>query len=397
MFSIEDIESWEYIEVDTVYDIQVENAHNYFISAGKEILAHNSSKTFSILQTLLHIAKKEQGCLISVVSESLPHLKRGSLRDFQIILEQEGFTPEQIWNKTDNIFQIGTSRIEFFSADNPGKVHGARRDYLFVNECNNIKYLIADQLFIRTRKTIFLDFNPVSSFWAHEHIIPHSDCFFIKTTFLDNIFLDDTIIRDIIKKKDKDLNWWRVYGLGEVGSVEGLIFPKFEVIDQLPVLESHGYGLDFGFSSDPAALIKCAIKNESLYLDEIVYRTHLLNSDLINEMKVNAIKAGHDEIIADSAEPKSIEEIRKSGFNIKGAVKGADSIAFGIQTMKEYNIFVTKRSVNLIKELRNYKYITDSNGQITTKPIDEFNHAIDAIRYYVSYKKSKPAIRSLTI
>lgn len=370
-----------------------QNGFRYVVNQG----GTSSSKTFSILQTMYHIARREQGCLISVVSESLPHLKRGALRDFQIILEQEGVIPDSIWNKTDNIFNIGTSRIEFFSADNPGKVHGARRDFLFLNECNNIKYPIADQLFIRTRKTIFLDYNPLSSFWVHEKIIPHSDCFFLKTTFMDNIFLDEAIIKDIIKKKNTDANWWRVYGLGEVGSIEGLIFADFEIIDELPQLESYGYGLDFGFSSDPTACIKVAIKNDVLYLDEILYRTHLLNSDIVNEFKVNAIRAGYDEIIADSAEPKSIEEIRRAGFNIKGAIKGADSINHGIQLLKQHKLIVTKRSVNLIKELRNYKYIEDSSGQLTGKPIDDFNHAIDAIRYYVSFKKSKPSLRSMTI
>lgn len=349
-----------------------------------------SSKTYSLLQLMLVIAT-QNSVLISVVSETLPHLKKGAILDFENILRAEGFYNEKMHNKTDNIFTIGESKVEFFSADNDGKVHGPRRDYLFVNEANNVNWKIFDQLAIRTRKQIFIDYNPVSEFWAHTKLIPKDNVTFIKSTYLDNntngtTNVPERVYRDIESRKD-DVNWWRVYGLGEVGTLEGLIF-EFNIVEGVPVdAKQLGYGLDFGYSNDPTALIDGYLFNNELYFDELIYETGLTNPDIFN--KVNGFINLRTEVIADSAEPKSIEELSRLRWNVKPVVKGKDSIINGIDIMRRYKINITKRSVNLIKEFRNYEWAIDKNGVKQNKPIDKWNHGIDAARYLCLNKIGK--------
>lgn len=347
----------------------------------------SSSKTFSILQLLIIIASKHDK-LISVVSETLPHLKRGAMRDFFNILIGEGIYREKYHNKTDNTYQINNSKIEFFSADNPDKIRGARRDILFINECNNVSYPVYDQLEVRTKETIFLDYNPVSEFWAHEKIKIRDDVYYIQSTYKDNEFLDEKIVTSIESRKDIDPNWWRVYGLGETGSIEGLVFTNWEIVDEMPEdYKKLGYGLDFGFTNDPTALIEVGQQGGFLWLDEKIYETALTNDDIY--VKAKKLKIDMEtETIADSAEPKSIEELYRMGWNVKPAVKGRDSINSGIDILKSYQLKVTKNSVNLIKELRNYKWAVDKHGKVLNKPIDNWNHAIDGVRYLALMKLS---------
>lgn len=311
------------------------------------------------------------------------------MRDFFNILDKEGIYREKYHNKTDNTYKINKSKIEFFSADSPDRLRGARRDILFMNECNNSNYEAFSQLDIRTRIRTYLDFNPVQQFWAHDRVVPLPETTFIKSTYLDNEMLEPSIIRALENRKG-DSNWWKVYGLGEVGTAEGLVFETVNLIDSLPTdVKWVAYGLDFGYSNDPTALIKVCFANGELWLDEVIYQNGLTNKDIADKMKQAGV-GDYDEIIADSAEPKSIEEIRREGFRrIMPTQKGKDSILNGIDHIKKYPINVTKRSVNLIKEFRQYSWEKDNDGKFMNKPISGYDHGIDAIRYTVLIKLGK--------
>jgi len=334
----------------------------------------SSSKTFSILQLLLNIALYSiRPLIISVVSYSLPHLKLGAVRDFENILIDAGINIDSIKNKSDINYKIGNSIIEFFSADNIGKVHGPRRDILYLNECNNIKYDIYTQLRIRTRKCCFIDYNPTSEFWVHTDVIPNEKHKFIKSTYKDNSCLDQSIIDQIEARKNNE-NWWRVYGLGEVGQLEGAIlknwkYGKFD--NDIP----YGYGLDFGVT-DPDAMLKVGVDkaNRKLYWKEEIYKTGNSTGALADLMqtKVELKKL----IIAESASPRTILDLRSRGFNIKAVKKGR--VLDDIKMLLEWEIIVDEDSYNLGKELNNWVWL-DKTGEIT---IDAFNHLIDAGRYY---------------
>lgn len=348
----------------------------------------SSSKTFSILPLLITHAMQTPYTEISVVSESIPHLKRGAVKDFVNIMVMTGNYRDAQFNKSDLKYKfLNGSFIEFFSADQPDKLRGARRHVLFVNECNNIDFESYNQLAIRTRDFIYLDYNPTQEFWAHTELINDSDSDFVILTYKDNEALDAAIVKEIEKAKEKAKtskyweNWWRVYGLGQVGSLDGVIFSNWSQIDQLPRdAKLIGYGMDFGFTNDPTTLVGVYQFNDGLIINEKIYRQGMLNSDIIREMNQLGVSKT-DKIYADSAEPKSIEEIYRSGFNIKPVLKGQDSIKFGIQILQEHKLFVTKESTNLIKELRSYTWDKDKTGKSLNNPIDDFNHAIDAMRY----------------
>lgn len=349
----------------------------------------SSSKTFTILPFLIQYAIDNPNSEISVVAESIPHLKRGAIKDFLKIMQwTDNYNPNN-FNKSNLTYKFSNgSYIEFFSADQPDKLRGARRDILFINECNNVAFESYQQLAIRTKKFIYLDYNPTSEFWVHTELIndPNSD--FVILTYKDNEALDQAIVREIEKAKEKAKssayweNWWRVYGLGEVGSLEGVIFTNWKQIDTIPKEAKYiGNGLDFGYSNDPTACIDFYEWNNKIIWDERIYQKGLLNSQIANLLKPNNVLT-----VADSAEPKSIAEIRLHGINIIPAEKGKDSITFGINIIQEREFFVTSRSLNLIKELRGYTWKVDKTGKSLNLPIDEFNHAIDASRYFYMYK-----------
>jgi phage terminase large subunit len=361
-----------------------------YISENKYIVHQggtSSSKTWSTLQLLFHIAvkKSKEPFLISVVSESLPHLKRGCLRDFKLILEGVGINVDEILNKTDNVFTFGKCQIEFFGADDSKKLRGARRDVLFINECNNISFEAFTQLDIRTRVKTIIDFNPVSEFWAHKHIIPRDNVVFIKSTYLDNDQLEPSIVKSITQRAENDPEWAKVYRDGEVGSLEGLIFKNWSMADTIPQeAKLLAYGLDFGFTNDPTACTAVYRYDGALWLDEILYE-HGLTNDVI----AKRLNIGRSEVIADSAEPKSIAELNKFGMNVKPAQKGKDSINQGIDIMKRQPIIITKSSINLITEFRNYKWATTKDGETLNKPIDNYNDGVDSARYVCLNKIGK--------
>lgn len=348
----------------------------------------SSSKTFSIIPLLIHYASLNTGSEISIVSESIPHLKRGALKDFKKIMQWTDNYKDERLNKSNLKYTFANnSYIEFFSVDQPDKLRGARRDILFINEANNVSFEAYNQLAVRTKKFIYIDYNPTSEFWAHTELLQDQDADFVILTYKDNEALDDAIVKEIEKAKEKAKtskyweNWWNVYGLGKVGSLEGVVFPNWDETMQVPGdAKLLGGGMDFGYTNDPTAYIQCYKLNNTLIFDEVIYRTGLLNSDIKDLLRSNNV--GMTAIYADSAEPKSIAEIRRYGFNIKGADKGRDSVLYGINILQQHHFLVTKRSTNLIKELRNYTWDTSKTGEKLNKPVDAFNHAIDAIRYF---------------
>lgn len=344
----------------------------------------SASKTYSILAVLIDKALRKDGLEISIVAESIPHLRRGALKDFVKILKWTNRFNDQQLNKSLLTYHFKNgSVVEFFSADDASKLRGARRDILYINECNNVTFEAYNELAIRTKKEVYLDFNPANEFWVHKELKDEPDTDFIILTYKDNEALDESIVTQIEKNRDKAAtssywaNWWRVYGLGEVGSLEGVVFTNWKEIDTIPdEAKLVGIGLDFGYTNDPTAAIGIYNWNGKRIVNEIVYRTGMVNSDIAKILPSGVI------IYADSSEPKSIEEIRRQGKTIKGVTKGADSINYGIDVMQRQDYLVTKQSTNLIKELRSYCWDTDKQGQRMRRPIDHYNHAIDALRYH---------------
>ncbi len=350
----------------------------------------SSSKTISILQILLLIAQKRQesGVTISIVSETLPHLKLGAIRDFDRILKQEELFEGRDYELSNHIYTFGKSIIEFFSADIE-KATGPRRDILYLNECNNISFKVVSELEQRTNQVIFYDYNPVELFWIEDQVLnlPSSEFVLIKSNYLDNQFLPRSIAKEIELKASRDPNYKRVHVDVEYGVYEGLIFQNWTMVDAMPPSRLVQYGMDFGFTNDPTTLYDVRLQAGQWWVDELLYQSGMTNPEIIRFLKSSPV--GRDEIIADSAEPKTIEEIRRAGFFITPSVKGPDSIRAGIELIKSYPLNVTKRSVNLIKELRNYKWKTNKDGNSMNIPIDFFNHGIDPIRY-VALKNAQP-------
>lgn len=342
----------------------------------------SAGKTISILQILISKAQKDKrATLTSVVSESFPHLKRGAMRDFKNIMQEHGYWKESSWNATDSIYTFETgSKIEFFSADQPSKVRGPRRDRLFINECNNVAYESFDQLAVRTRLEIWLDWNPTNEFWFYDLLNTRDDVEMITVTYKDNEGLPETIVKDIEAHK-LNKNWWTVYGLGQLGEVEGRIYKGWKIIDEIPhEARLEGYGLDFGYSNDPTAVVAVYYYNGGYVLDEVLYRKGMSNQQIASFM--NNLDFGV--IVADSAEPKSIDELQMYGLSVVAAKKGSGSILQGIGYVQEQSISMTKRSVNLIKEYRNYLWQTDKDGKTINVPEGGFDHALDAVRYKLS-------------
>jgi len=344
----------------------------------------SAGKTFGILPVLIDRAARTEGIEISVVAETIPHLRRGALKDFLKIMKWTGRFFEDRFNKSLLRYEFANgSVIEFFSADDSSKLRGARRDILYINECNNVTFDAYNELSIRTRKEVYLDFNPANEFWVHKELKDEPDSDFLILTYKDNEALDQSIIDQIEKNRDKAktstywANWWKVYGEGQLGMLEGVVFSNWKQIDTIPKeAKLVGIGLDFGYTNDPTAIIEIYVYNQQRIVNEIKYQTGLLNSDIAKILPKNVI------VYADSSEPKSIDDIRRYGITIKGVTKGKDSINYGIDVMQRQDYLVTSNSSNLIKELRSYIWDTDKQGKRLNKPIDYFNHGIDALRYH---------------
>ena len=345
----------------------------------------SAGKTISILQVLIDKAQRDKKPTItSVVSESFPHLERGAMRDFLDILQSSHYFQDARWNKTLHTYTFETgSKLEFFSVDQPGKVRGPRRDRLFINEANNVPFETFEQLEIRTKEFIYLDWNPVGEFWYYTDVKDkRDDVEEITLTYLDNEGLEETIVKSLEMRKARE-QWWKVYGLGQLGEVEGRVYTGWQIIDSVPhEARLERYGLDFGFSGDPAVIVAVYYHNGGIILDQRLYQLGMHNRDLANALK----NLNHERValtIADSAEPKSISEIQQYGVSIIPCEKGKDSKRYGIGVMQDQRISITKNSVEGIKEYRNYLWATDKEGRMTgeTDGNDDF---LDAARYAIT-------------
>jgi len=351
----------------------------------------SASKTVSIILYLIAMAQSDTiPTLTSIVSESFPHLRRGVERDFLNILKEHHYFIDKLWDKTNHIYTFETgSQIEFFSVDQSEKVRGARRDRLFINECNNVKFTAFEELEVRTKDFIFLDYNPTNEFWLFTEVEPkRTDWEKIILTYKDNEALSKEIIASIEQRRNR-ADWWRVYGLGELGEIEGKIYKDWQIISDIPhEARLECYGLDYGYTNDPTAITAIYYWNGGYILDEIAYNKGLSNKDIDDILK-NQPQAT---VVPDSAEPKSNDELKKYGLTVIPAEKGKDSVRHGIDLVKMQRISITQRSINIIKEYRNYLWEVDKDGKVLNVPEHEFSHSMDSIRYGMSYLLKNPKI-----
>ena len=359
----------------------------------------SAGKTFSIIPVLISYAAKHPNKMISIVSESMPHLTRGAKRDFENIMRMTGRWRDEAYNKQHSTYTFANgSKIEFFSADDNAKLRGARRNVLFINECNNVDFDSYLQLAIRTSDFIYLDYNPAAPFYATEELQYDDDAELIILTYKGNEGLQKSIVDELEKNEAKRGtseywdNWIRVYVDGLIGQLTGAIYQNYEIIDKVPgKAKLLGYGLDWGFSNDPTTLIAAYRYNGQVIWDEVIYKKGLTNLDIVDIMKKKKVNK-YATIWCDSAEPKSIEDLRRLGFNAKPTRKGRDSIMKGVELLQRQDTMaVTKGSTNVIKEFRNYTWDKDKAGNKINKPIDNWNHAMDAIRYFalMEFKKAR--------
>jgi phage terminase large subunit len=342
----------------------------------------SASKTISILVWIIDYCQSNENKKFDVMSESYPHLEDGAIKDFKAIMIDRGYWDDSRWNESKHVYTFETgTRLKFISIDKLGKAHGPRRDGLYINEANNIPFAIYDQLEVRTKEVIILDWNPSTEFWYYTEIEPHVDHDFLRLTYKDCINALPQSIIDSIESKKHRKGWWQVYGEGLLGEVEGKIYKGWKIIDEIPhEARLVRRGLDFGFSNHPAAIVDVYEYNGGYIVDEILYRKGMSNrrlADVIENQEDNTL------VIADSAEPKSIAELKEYDINVLPCVKGKDSVVFGIQYVQDQQISVTRRSSKILKEYRNFLHLVDKKtGKILNDPDPTCDdHAMDAIRY----------------
>lgn len=350
-----------------------------------------SGKTYNILIWIIFgYSLRNKNKIISICRKTFPALRTSAMRDFFEILKTHELYKEEDHNKTSSEYKINGNLIEFISLDSPQKVRGRKRDILFLNEANECTWEDWNQLIFRTIGRVILDYNPSDDFhWIYDKVKVREDADFFRTTYKDNKFLEESIVKEIERLQFTDENYWRIYGLGEVGQSKATIF-QFREIDTIPENAKFvSLGMDFGYTNDPTCISKIYLHDTNLYCEELLYRTGMTNRDIHNEL-LNLEIGRRDEIFADSAEPKTIDELYRYGWNIKPSTKGRDSINIGIDMLKRYTIHVKKNSQNAIKEFRNYKWKEDKNGNILNQPEDKWNHFIDSLRYGIYNKLAKP-------
>lgn len=345
-----------------------------------------SSKTYNTVIWLCVYCLQHPYTTVSIVRATLPSLKGSVLRDFETILSDMGVWDSRSFNKSELIYKFANgSWVEFFSCDNEMKLRGRKRQILYVNEGNELRFIEWQQLQMRTTLFSIVDYNPSFSddHWLCSLNREEKTYHFI-TTYKDNPFLEQKVIDEIESLKTKNPSLWQIYGLGVQAMVEGLVFRNVEVIDEIPSYMNHDWvGMDFGYTNDPTAIVRVAFRDDTLYIDETAYQTEMLSSDIIRVLKENHPRM---EIISESADPRLVQEIYRAGIDIHPVDKFPGSIEAGITKMQEYKICVTKRSTNILKEFHNYTYRQDKEGKWLNQPIDCYNHAIDAIRYVVMTK-----------
>ena len=344
-----------------------------------------SSKTYSTLQYFIVDAFNSTGGKeYDVIRETLPALKASAMRDFFKILNELGIYNENDHNKSDNIYRLHGCNFNFYSAEDGQKLRGRKRDKILLNEANELSYDTYRQVAMRTTEQLALDYNPSEEeLWIYDHIIPRPDCAFIQSTYKDNPFLEPSIIAEIESYQIDDPEYWKIYGLGMRGKRRGLVYPNFSIVPDFPKCTDILYGLDFGFN-DPKVLVKLGRIGQDIYIDELLYERGMVRNEFIAELKrLIPVSERLNEQYADSADPESIEEIYRAGFNIHPADKSKDSVMFGIETVRSYRLHITAASVNVIKDFKNYKWKTDKNGKVLDEPSHGGSHAPDAVRYPV--------------
>lgn len=350
-----------------------------------------ASKTISILVWCIDYcqSRQEHPKLVTITSESFPHLNKGAILDFKNIMKDRGYWKDDRWNETQHFYTFETGHtLQFTPFDTFGKAHGPRRDVLFINEANNIPYNIVDQLIVRTREIVWMDWNPSAEFWFYTDMLgKRDDIDFITLTYVDNEALDE-ITKAEIESHKGNRGWWQVYGLGQLGEAEDRIYKGWEILDEIPHdARLERYGLDFGYTNDPTACDAIYKWNNSFIIDEIIHQKGLSNRQ-IADVLLNVPKAL---VIADGAEPKSIDELSKEyGVMTIAATKGVDSVNQGIQFLQDQRIYVTRRSTNTLKEYRNYLWIRDRDGKVINEPSPIWNHHMDAVRYAIMSFANKP-------
>jgi phage terminase large subunit len=350
-----------------------------------------SGKTYNILIWIIFgYCLRNKNKVVSICRKTFPALRTSAMRDFLEILKNNELYSEEDHNKTSHEYKINGNLVEFISLDSPQKVRGRKRDILFINEANECTWEDWNQLVFRTVGRVILDYNPSDEFhWIYDKVKTREDADFYKTTYKDNKFLEESIVKEIERLQHTDENYWRIYGLGEIGQSKATIF-QFREIEKIPDNAKFvSYGMDFGYTNDPTCISKIYLHDTNLYAEELLYRTGMTNRDIHNELLSLGISR-RDEIFADSAEPKTIDELYRYGWNIKPSTKGRDSINIGIDMLKRYTIHVTTKSQNAIKEFRNYKWKEDKNGNILNQPEDKFNHFCDSLRYGIYNKLARP-------
>ena len=352
-----------------------------------------SGKTYSCIQVLAEwcAANPDAGWTISVVRKTFPSLRGSVLRDFVEVLTSQGWYTEANHNKTEQTYNLFGTLWEFISVDTPERIRGRKRNICYINECNELSRDEYYQLAMRTTHKMIIDYNPSMEYsYIYDELIPRPDCNFYRSTYLDNPFLNEETIKEIEHLKNTDENYWRVFGLGLKGISRETIFVTDTYKERPPQAKLVAYGLDFGYATDPTAVVAVYTlgdKQGDLYLEEVLYKGGLTNQDIAHELREAGLTR-QDTIIADSAEPKSIEELHREGFNIKPAKKGPDSVRAGIDIMRRRKLFVHAESINTQKEFRNYKWKTDKDGRMLGTPVDLFNHGVDAVRYVCLNKLS---------
>lgn len=361
------------IQTNKVYDLLSESKKRIKIMQG----GTRSGKTYNIIIYLVVKLLNERNKTLTIVRESLPSIKGSVLRDFFDVLHKLQLYDEGSHNKTENTYYLSSNLVEFVSIDQPQKIRGRKRDYLFINEANELPYEAWLQLAFRTSGEIILDYNPSDEHhWIYEKVIPRDDADFWVTTYLDNPFLPQSLIEEIERLREADENYWRIYGLGERGISSEMIYTHWRIIDEMPEVDDWCYGLDFGFNH-PNALLKIGFAEDRVYWDEIIYETKMTSDDLIYAMNTLGVVKSK-EMFCDHARPEVIEDLRRAGFNAKEADK---SVKSGIDYVKSKPLIITRRSANVIKEIKSYKWKTDKNGIILDEPVKFKDDAMDAGRY----------------
>lgn len=350
-----------------------------------------SSKTYSIAQIFAILMYQEHGEVFTVVRKTLPALKFSAMKDFFDIIKEADVYSEDKHNKTELIYRQNENEIEFLAVDQPQKIRGRKRKWLWMNEANELSYEDFQQLNLRTTGKIFLDYNPSDFYhWIYDNIIPRKDAVFIQSTYRDNPFLDANTISEIERLKESDENYWRIYGLGERGISQTTIYTHWQFCDMIPEGSDVIYGLDFGYNH-PSCLMKVGIQEDDIYAHELIYQSHLHTTDLIEKMK--DLELGDSYIYADVEDARYIAELKKAGFNIKPADKGKGSVKAGIDAIKKRKFYITKDSLNMLKEVKSYRW-KEKDGKALDEPVKINDHGNDALRYavYTHTTKQQPGI-----